>query len=86
MQHQPEKREDHVQSERKPARSLSRRAATAWRDIRDARGVRATLIKIGVVLVLAWLLAGAIQQLVIVALVIFTLWLIFDVIRRNIFR
>lgn len=86
MQHQPEKRQERAQSERKPARSLSRRAATAWRDIRDARGVRATLIKIGVVLVLAWLLAGAIQQLVIVALVIFTLWLIFDVIRRNIFR
>lgn len=86
MQHQPEKRQERAQSERKPARSLSRRAATAWRDIRDARGVHATLIKIGVVLVLAWLLAGAIQQLVIVALVIFTLWLIFDVIRRNIFR
>ncbi|MCS6872121.1 MAG: hypothetical protein RML95_09210 [Anaerolineae bacterium] len=90
MQHEPKPRHETNEVEeavqKPPLRSLSQRAMTAWRDVRDARGVGATVIKVALVLVLGWLLAGAIQQLVIIALVIGALWLIFDVIRRNIFR
>ncbi len=67
-------------------RSVSQRAADAWRDIREANGITATLIKAGLVLVLAWLLAGAVQQLAVIGIVIVALWLIFDVVRRNILR
>jgi hypothetical protein len=67
-------------------RPSARRIARAWRDIRDAKGARATLIKIALVLTLGWLLANAIQQLVILAIVLGALWLILDVVRRNILR
>ncbi|MCE7948949.1 MAG: hypothetical protein DYG88_16120 [Chloroflexi bacterium CFX4] len=67
-------------------RSVSQRAASAWRDIREASGTTATLIKAGVVLMLAWLLAGAVQQLAVIGIVIAALWLVFDVVRRNILR
>ncbi|MFQ3534260.1 MAG: hypothetical protein SNJ58_00145 [Aggregatilineales bacterium] len=86
MQDQPKRRDESTESLHEPGRSLSQRVLTAWRDIRDARGVRANVLKIALVLVLAWLLAGAIQQLVIIALALGVLWLLFDVVRRNIFR
>ena len=79
-----------VEAEARPqpeqARSVSQRAVDAWRDIREASGITATLIKVGVVLVLAWLLAGAVQQLAVIGIVIVALWLILDVVRRNILR
>ncbi len=86
MQDQPKRREESTESLHEPSRSLSQRALAAWRDIRDARSVQANVIKIALILVLAWLLAGAIQQLMIIALVLGVLWLLFDVMRRSIFR
>lgn len=89
MKQQPEERRERAEMEKsagEPARSFSQRATKAWHDLRDAPGARATLIKIALILVLGWLLAGAIQQLAIIALVLFALWLVFDVVRRNILR
>ncbi len=86
-QRQPKAEPDSLPEQSPPApRSVSQRAVTAWRDIREASGTTATLIKAGVVLGLAWLLAGAVQQLAVIGIVIVALWLIFDVIRRNILR
>jgi hypothetical protein len=67
-------------------RSISQRASEALRRIVAAENAGEALLKIGIVLLSAWLLASAIQQLVIAALVIGALWLIFDVIRRNSLR
>ncbi|MBO9309678.1 MAG: hypothetical protein J7551_07845 [Chloroflexi bacterium] len=67
-------------------RSISQRASEALRRIIAAENAGEALLKIGIVLLSAWLLASAIQQLVIAALVIGALWLIFDVIRRNSLR
>lgn len=86
-QRQPKAETDSLPEQGRPApRSVSQRAVTAWRDIREASGTTATLIKAGVVLVLAWLLAGAVQQLAMIGIVIAVLWLVFDVVRRNILR
>jgi hypothetical protein len=67
-------------------RSISQHASETLRRIIDAESAGEALLKIGIVLIGAWLLASAIQQLVIVALVIGALLLIFDALRRNIFR
>jgi hypothetical protein len=67
-------------------RSISQRASETLRRITEVESLSEALLKISIVLIGAWLLAAAIQQLVIVLLVIGAILLIFDVIRRNIFR
>jgi F0F1-type ATP synthase assembly protein I len=67
-------------------RSISQRASETLRRITEVESLSEALLKISIVLIGAWLLAAAIQQLVIILLVIGAILLIFDVIRRNILR
>jgi hypothetical protein len=84
----PDERRDELDQDFQTSRrrSISQRASETLRQITQSENLNEALLKLSIVLIGAWLLAAAIQQLVIIALILGTLFLIFDVIRRNILR